>query len=107
MTANNNPQTLSSPMLVRLAETDRESVSFELDGRVFHALKGDTLLTAILTNQAILRETESLSAPRAGFCMMGACQDCWVTLESGERVRACSTFIAPGLCVTTSQGSRR
>ncbi len=107
MTANNNPHALTRPMLVRLAETEREPVSFELDGRVVHALKGDTLLTAILTNQATLRETESLSAPRAGFCLMGACQDCWVTLESGERVRACSTFIAPGLCVTTSQGSRR
>jgi aerobic-type carbon monoxide dehydrogenase small subunit (CoxS/CutS family) len=107
MTANNNPQALSRPMLIRLAETDREPVSFELDGRVVHALKGDTLLTAILTNQGTLRETETLSAPRAGFCMMGACQDCWVTLTSGERVRACSTFITPGLCVTTMLGHRR
>lgn len=106
MTANNKPQVLSGPMLVRLTETDREPVSFELDGRVVHALKGDTLLTAILTNQAVLRKTETLSAPRAGFCLMGACQDCWVTLVSGERVRACSTFITTGLCVTTMQGDR-
>ena len=29
--------------------------------------------------------------------MMGACQDCWVQHENGERVRACSTYIEPGM----------
>ena len=32
---------------------------------------------------------------------MGACQDCWVQTDSGERLRACSTFIAPGLALRT------
>ena len=29
--------------------------------------------------------------------MMGACQDCWVATESGERLRACATFIEEGM----------
>jgi len=106
MTIKNLPHELSQPMLVRLVECDRERLTFELNGETVFALKGDTVLTAILTNQATLRETEMLGTPRAGFCLMGACQDCWVTLVSGERVRACSTFIAPGMCITTSQGDR-
>jgi len=32
---------------------------------------------------------------------MGACQDCWIATEQGERLRACSTFIAPGMALVT------
>jgi predicted molibdopterin-dependent oxidoreductase YjgC len=32
---------------------------------------------------------------------MGACQDCWVALETGERLRACSTPLAPGMRIVT------
>jgi predicted molibdopterin-dependent oxidoreductase YjgC len=41
--------------------------------------------------------------PRAGFCMMGACQDCWIATAEGERLRACSTFIAPGMALVTGR----
>lgn len=105
MTANNHSKAISGSMLVRLVETERERISFELNGKIVFALKGDTVLTAILTNQARLRETEMLGTPRAGFCLMGACQDCWVTLVTGERLRACSTFLTPGMCITTIQGN--
>ena len=36
---------------------------------------------------------------RAGFCLMAACQDCWVRLADGRRVRACSTVVEPGMAV--------
>ena len=32
---------------------------------------------------------------------MGACQDCWVWTESGERLRACSTPVQEGMAVLT------
>jgi D-hydroxyproline dehydrogenase subunit gamma len=32
---------------------------------------------------------------------MGACQDCWVWSERGERIRACSTPVVAGLSVLT------
>lgn len=35
--------------------------------------------------------------------MMGACQDCWIATEQGERLRACSTFIAPGMALVTGR----
>jgi NADH dehydrogenase/NADH:ubiquinone oxidoreductase subunit G len=38
---------------------------------------------------------------RSGFCLMGACQDCWVWTEDGERLRACTTVVREGLRVTT------
>jgi predicted molibdopterin-dependent oxidoreductase YjgC len=33
--------------------------------------------------------------------MMGACQDCRVQLADGERLRACTTFVEPGMRVRT------
>lgn len=94
-----------SAILHRIDGVDRESVPFELDGRPCTALEGDTVLTAILTQATRLREAEFSGTPRAGFCLMGACQDCWVQLVDGERLRACSTFVEPGMRVRT--GSTR
>jgi predicted molibdopterin-dependent oxidoreductase YjgC len=32
---------------------------------------------------------------------MGACQDCWVRLADGRRIRACTTLVSAGLAVAT------
>ena len=87
--------------LHRLTETTRERVDFELDGRPASALAGDTVLTAVLTQHYRLRITEFDATPRAGFCMMWACQDCWIELAGGGRIRACSTMLSPGMCLLT------
>jgi len=89
------------PRFVRLAETDRAPVAFRIDGRPAMALQGDTLLVAMLTQGRRLRDSEFGDGARAGFCLMGACQDCWVWAEDGTRLRACSTRVEPGLAVLT------
>ena len=91
-------------LLHRVDETGRATVPFTLDGAPASALAGDTVLTAVLTQAAQLRRNEFSDAPRAGFCMMGACQDCWIATAEGERLRACSTFIAPGMALLTGRG---
>ena len=92
---------MSTPLLYRIESAERERIHFELDGRACTALEGDTVLTAILTQASALRRAEFSGAPRAGFCLMGACQDCWVQLADGERLRACTTFVEPGMRVRT------
>ena len=101
MSTVNRPQA-AVPLLRRLAETARPPVSFVLDGRPVTALAGDTVLTAVLTQAAQLRCNEFGAEPRAGFCLMGACQDCWIATESGERLRACQTFIEAGMRLLTN-----
>lgn len=93
------------PLFKRLAETQRERVTFTLDGQTLGALAGDTILTAVLTHRATLRHTEFSGEARAGFCLMGACQDCWVSTETGERYQTCSTFITAGMRLVTQPGS--
>ena len=85
----------------RLAETDRPPVRLEIDGVAMNALAGDTLQVAILTNASALRESEFGDGMRAGFCLMAACQDCWVWTTCGERLRACSTEVADGMRIVT------
>jgi predicted molibdopterin-dependent oxidoreductase YjgC len=84
-----------------LAETAREPVAFVLDGQAVQALAGDTVLTAILLQRASVRVTEFSGENRAGFCLMGACQDCWVWTPAGERLRACSTPAEAGMELLT------
>ncbi|MBK5051087.1 (2Fe-2S)-binding protein [Burkholderia sp. R-69927] len=86
---------------VRVAETQREPLSFFIDGHEVTALQGDTLLTAVLMHQRHVRESEFSGAPRAGFCLIGACQDCWMRTEEGMRLRACSTLVTQGMRVVT------
>ena len=89
------------PRFVRLAETGRTPITLQVDGKALRALQGDTLLVAMLTQGRRLRDSEFGDGPRAGFCLMGACQDCWVWTEAGERLRACSTVAEPGMAVLT------
>ncbi len=96
---------MQRPQLHRLTERRRRRIGFTLDGKPAEALAGDTVLTAVLVNGRRLRTNEFDHAPRAGFCLMGACQDCWVMLDSGERLRACTTYLSEGMRVVTGGGN--
>ena len=93
---------VDTPQFQRLAEINRPRVLLFIDGRSCEALAGDTLLTALLTNGQRLRSSEFGDGPRAGFCLMGACQDCWVWQEQGPRLRACATLLSDGMRLLTA-----
>ncbi len=88
---------------VRLGETGREKVKLRINGADVEALAGDTLLVAMLCTVDHVRQSEFGDETRAGFCLMGACQDCWVWTETGERLRACTTEVREGMQIVTTQ----
>lgn len=92
-----------SQRFVRLAEKGRARVRLVIDGQMVAALAGDTLMVALLNHVRHLRESEFGDGRRAGFCLMGACQDCWVWTASGERLRACTTVVEEGMHIITKQ----
>lgn len=96
------PNSVVSQM-VRLAEKDRPRIEISIDGKAALAMEGDTLLVAILTNAGRLRRSEFGDGDRAGFCLMGACQDCWVWMDSGQRLRACTTPVEPNMRIITGE----
>lgn len=96
----------AAPLFHRLAGRDGAAIDFTIDGRPARAMAGDLLITAILTNRGDLRRFEFAATMRAGFCLMSGCQDCWVDLADGRRVRACSTPVEAGMAVIVEGAAR-
>lgn len=90
----------------RLFARTGAAVPFTIDGEPVEAQEGDLLLTAILLHRPALRRFEFGEGHRAGFCLMAACQDCWVRLADGRRLRACSTPVEPGMAVMLEDDGR-
>ncbi len=103
----NETSTVLTGRFVRLNETSRSQISFSVDGEAATALSGDSLLVAMMLQFPRLRTSEFDGGARSGFCLMGACQDCWVWTESGERLRACTTVVDDGMriCTEMPEGS--
>jgi predicted molibdopterin-dependent oxidoreductase YjgC len=92
--------------MLRLVDRDRPSLSFSLDDAPATAQEGDTILTAVLASRPHLIARDAGNGPRAGFCLMGACQECWVAVD-GAPVRACSTLVVAGMRVNTDRRAAR
>ncbi|MGH6892110.1 MAG: (2Fe-2S)-binding protein [Dongiaceae bacterium] len=97
---------MTEPRLQRVKDQDRRLIEVVIDGWALSAMEGDTILVAILAQRAHLREPTAGEQASAGFCLMGACQDCWVWLEDGRRIRACTTYVEPGLRIRTTWPDR-
>lgn len=91
-------------MLVPIAFSDAPVLRCTIDGRSVEARAGQSVLAVMLANAAYVRRHEIDDAPRAGFCLMGACQDCWVWLSPDRRGRACTTPVEEGMRILTSSG---
>lgn len=79
----------------------RRDIVLRIDGQPVPAFEGETILTVTLCWRAWLRTFEFGDEYRAGFCLIGACQDCWVHLSDGTPVRACTTFVTDGMEIVT------
>ena len=87
--------------LVRAVVPSGPPVRILVDGAEVTACAGDSVLVAVLAARGALRQHEFSREMRAGFCLMGACQDCWVWLADGSRLRACTTTVADGMHILT------
>ena len=88
--------------LMRAVAPGTSVVRIRIDGEEVTAYAGESVLVAVLAARKALRGHEFSDEMRAGFCLMGACQDCWVWLADHSRVRACTTTVADGIHVMTS-----
>ncbi|MGX5733228.1 (2Fe-2S)-binding protein [Bosea thiooxidans] len=85
----------------RVAARTGRPTTLSFDGRTIRATIGDSVLAALLESGTLLRRLEFGGEPRAGFCLMGACQDCWVWSVEGGRIRACTTAVTDGMVLFT------
>ncbi len=94
----------------RLPEPDpaRERLRLSFEGRAIDATPGDSVAAALLAaGVGATRETPVSGAPRAPFCMMGACFECLVEIDGEENVQACMTPVRDGMAVRRQRGARR
>ena len=84
--------------LVRAVAPDGPPVASSSIGAEVHGFAGDSVLVAVLAARNALRQHEFSDEARAGFCLMGACQDCWVWLADGTRACAPAPRRSPTAC---------
>lgn len=88
--------------IVRVASPTAGEFQIFVDGASVPAMQGESLIVAILAARRALRRSKAAGEERAGFCLMGACQECWVWLDEGTRVRACTTRAQPSMRIWTA-----
>jgi predicted molibdopterin-dependent oxidoreductase YjgC len=94
-------------MFERHATTGR-ALRLTFDGRTIEAREGDTVAAALIAaGVTTFRETSVSGAPRAPYCMMGACFDCLVEIDGIANRQACMVAAVDGMSVRTQHGARR
>jgi predicted molibdopterin-dependent oxidoreductase YjgC len=84
---------------------ERPIVNIEFDGRAIPALDGEPVAAALLAaGVRVFRTMPGSGEPRGGFCMVGRCTDCLMTIDGALSVRACVTPVRDGMRVVTQQG---
>ena len=73
------------------------TIRFLFNSAQLEGLTGDTVLSAILRTQAWIGQSEFSGDFRAGFCLMGSCQDCTIWDAGGRRFRACMEELSDGM----------
>ena len=89
----------ASPFL-ELESAPRVDVTW--DGAMLSLPEGSNLAAALLAAGVdVFRHTPISGAPRAPFCMMGACFDCMIKLDGVTR-QACMLEVTEGMVITRS-----
>ena len=81
---------------------DRDIVRFMFDDVPINGFVDDTILAALLRHRTFIGHSEFDGAPRAGFCLMGSCQECTLWDEDGRRLRACMIEIQSGMVLRSA-----
>jgi predicted molibdopterin-dependent oxidoreductase YjgC len=94
-------------MFRRHSQPDRAALRLLVDGEPIAAASGDSVAAALLAAGILACRTTPVSgAPRAPYCMMGACFECLVTIDGVGSRQACLVSARDGMRVETQQGKR-
>lgn len=102
MTASDDRRVRDHPVLGQLP--DVPEVAFSFDGRPVFGRAGEPIIAALFAaGVRVLRTTEG-GEPRGGYCLVGRCGDCRVTVDGRPDVLACQTPVRAGSRVDTQHG---
>lgn len=86
----------------RLNQPDGLPAAFTFDGQSCSGVEGEPIAVALLANSVrVFRNLPDSGEERGGFCFVGRCADCMVTVDGQPGVRACVTPLKSGMVIET------
>jgi predicted molibdopterin-dependent oxidoreductase YjgC len=80
-------------------------ITFCFDGTDIRARDGETVAAALLAaGVRVFRTMPRSGEERGGFCMVGRCSDCLMTVDGMLNVQVCITPVREGMRVKTQRG---
>ena len=93
-------------MFKTLPDAGGTTVIDVINGAPFSAPLGCTAAAALLLAGAIPSRTTPVSgAPRAPYCMMGACFECLAEIDGATNQQACLVPVVEGMRINRQSGS--
>ncbi len=81
-------------------------VTFDFEGEIITAQKGDSVAAALLANgHKIFRTTPISGATRGPLCMMGICFECLVEIDGKGNQQACMREVQEGMRIRIQRGA--
>jgi predicted molibdopterin-dependent oxidoreductase YjgC len=86
-------------------DVESDTLSLTFDGQTMDARPSDTVASALIA-AGVMRfgSTPGTDEPYRGFCLVGRCAECLVTVDGQPAIMACRTMVRPGLRVDTQTG---
>jgi hypothetical protein len=99
---------LTEPLFrpIRAAATER-LVEIEFNGVPLAVPGQGSVAAALLAAGALrFRSTPVSGAPRAPYCMMGVCFECFLEIDGVANRQACLVPVRPGMNIRSQEGAR-
>jgi len=94
-------------MFRTLPDPAAELVRITIDDVEVHARKGEPVAAVLLRTPPFTARTSTVTgAPRAPYCMMGACFDCMAIVDGVASQRTCMIAARDGMRITRQRGKR-
>lgn len=80
------------------------AVTIDINGKPVTAFLGESVATALLSEEIVAMRTTVTGESRGVFCGMGVCFDCLVVVDGKPNTRACMTWVKEGMDIRTQDG---
>ncbi len=74
-----------------------KNISFTFNNVSYKAKEGDSITSALFSNEILINRKTYNKSPRGSFCCMGVCFECLVKVDGINGVQACKRKIIDGM----------
>lgn len=74
-----------------------KEIIFTFNDKQYKAKSGDSISTALFSNDLLVNRKTLNNTERGSFCYMGVCFECLVNVNGKRGVQSCKTRVAHGM----------